>query len=182
MRKTATVLIGLVSLLAVVGCSAKTDKTGGSVYIYVSTIPVVPGGVSVNASTGFLTIDSINIQSRPKDPTATTSDLQNVELRTVEVTYSRVDGGTRVPTSLVRGIFGVVPVDGILTINNLAVVTPDQFDNPPLSDLLFANGGFDSETGKQNITLQLTMRFFGRTLAGDDVATDSIHFDVVFQQ
>ena len=81
-----------------------------------------------------------------------------------------------------RGVFGNVPVDGVLTLNDLPVVTPDQFNNTPLSDLLFVNGGFDRETGRQSIVLRLTMRFFGRTLAGDDVATDSIRFDVSFLQ
>jgi hypothetical protein len=185
MHKTVATLIGVVAMVAVLGCSSSVDKTDGTVFIFVSTIPTLPGSISVNdtaAGTGFLTLNSLSIQSRAKDPNAVTSALQNVELRTYEVVYSRVDGGTRLPTPLVRGVFGSVPVDGVLTLNDLPVVTPDQFNNTPLSDLLFVNGGFDRETGRQSIVLRLTMRFFGRTLAGDDVATDSIRFDVSFLQ
>ena len=36
----------------------------------------------------------------------------NVEIVSYEVTYSRADRGTRVPTKFVRGLFGVVPAGG----------------------------------------------------------------------
>ena len=95
MHKTVATLIGVVAMVAVLGCSSSVDKTDGTVFIFVSTIPTLPGSISVNdtaAGTGFLTINSLSIQSRAKDPNAVTSALQNVELRTYEVVYSRVDG------------------------------------------------------------------------------------------
>ena len=139
----------------------------------------LPARVSVNSTT-LLTIDSIDIHNLPKDPAGTTSDLQNVEMRSYEVRYARADTGTRVPTPLVQSIFGVAPVGGNITYNNLVVMKAEQLDNPPLTDLLFANGETDSETGSRVISITFTIRFFGRTLAGDDVATAPISFDVEF--
>jgi hypothetical protein len=55
-----------------------------------------------------------------------------------------------------------------------------QFNNPPLSDLLVSGGGIDTETGSQVISLEITMRFFGETITGDEVATAPIRFVVEF--
>ena len=76
MHKTVATLIGVVAMVAVLGCSSSVDKTDGTVFIFVSTIPTLPGSISVNdtaAGTGFLTINSLSIQSRAKDPNAVTS-------------------------------------------------------------------------------------------------------------
>jgi hypothetical protein len=59
-------------------------------------------------------------------------------------------------------------------------MSAEQLLNPPLSDLLIENGGIDSETGSPIITLELRVRFFGRTISGQDVATAPIRFDVEF--
>lgn len=181
MRKTAAILIGLIVLAAVAGCEGRTDKSAGTVILSVSDFNGLPVAASVNAQ-GFLSIDTLTIQNLPKNPAEPTSSLMNVEMRSYEVVYSRVDGGTRVPTSLVRSIFGVAPVGGNIVYDNLPVAGSEQFDNPPLSDLRFINGGTDSETGRQVIILKLTIRFFGRTLTGDEVATAPIRFDVEFGQ
>jgi hypothetical protein len=104
----------------------------------------------------------------------------NVEMRSYEVVYTRLDTGTRVPTPLVRSIFGVAPVNGNIIYDNLPLMAGEQLTNPPLEDLLVVNGGIDSETGGRSITLELRVTFFGRTLTGDNVATAPIRFDVEF--
>ena len=181
MHKTAVTLIGALAMVATLGCQGRTDKSSGTVILSVSDFDGLPISASVNAG-GFLQVGTIVIQNIPKDPNATTSSLMNVEMRSYEVVYSRVDGGTRVPTPLVRSVLGVAPVGGAVTYSNLPVAGAEQFNNPPLSDLLFINGGFDRETGRQVIILKLTVRFFGRTLTGDEVATEPIRFDVEFGQ
>ena len=181
MHKTAATLIGVIALVAILGCEGRTDKSEGTVILSVSDFDELPIAASVNAG-GFLQIGSIVIQNIPKDPGTATSSLMNVEMRSYEVVYSRIDGGTQVPTPLVRSVFGVAPVNGSVTYDNLPVAGSEQFDNAPLSDLLFVNGGFDRETGRQVIILKLAVRFFGRTLTGDEVATAPIRFDVEFGQ
>ena len=45
-----------------------------------------------------------------------------------------------------------------------------------LEDLLFANGGFDQETGSRTISLNARLRFFGRTLSGKAVESGPAYF------
>lgn len=181
MHKKATTLLVVVALAAVLGCEGRTDKSEGTVVLSVSDFDGLPVTASVNAQ-DFLQIGEITIQNIPKNPNAGTSELMNVEMRSYEVVFSRVDAGTRVPTPFVRSLFGVAPVNGTVDYNNLPVAGSEQFRNPPLSDLLVQNGGFDQETGNQVIILKLTVRFFGRTLTGDEVSTAPIRFDVEFRR
>jgi hypothetical protein len=182
MKRTTAILaaVALSSMLLLGACSSdRVERDEGSVLLSVSDFDGLPVRASVNSSS-LLQIGSIVIQNIPKDPNAPSSDLQNVEMRSYEVVYTRADAGTRTPTPLVRAIFGVAPVGGTVTYDNLPVATAEQLLNPPLSDLLVENGGIDSETGSQVINLELRVRFFGRTISGNDVATQPIRFDVEF--
>lgn len=170
--------------LAVAGCSSgnRVDETEGGVLLSVTDFDGLPTSVGVNGL-GFppaVVIGEIVIENLPKDPNGETSDLMNVEMRSYEVVYTRIDTGTRTPTPLVTSIFGVAPVGGQITYDNLPILTAEQLTNPPLEDLLVINGGIDSETGGRVIRLELRVRFFGRTLTGDDVATAPIFFDIEF--
>ena len=172
----AVLMVGLLS------CEARTDRTDtGGVLLTVSdyelgniTIPV-----SVNGSL-FVQAESLTIQNIVLDSGSATSALMDVELKSYQVRYRRVDSGTRTPRPLVDGIFGNVPQGGTDTINNLTLMGPDQLRNTPLSDLLAINGGFDKETGSPIIKLELEITFFGRTLSGDDVSTNPVRFALDF--
>lgn len=177
--KTLSFLMAVALLLG--ACEGSTDKVdGGGVILSVSDFDGLPIRSFVNSAGGILQVGEFVIENVPKNPTGVTSSLMNVELRSYEVAYSRADSGTRLPPQMVSGIFGVVPVDGTLTIENLDVMGTDQFFNAPLSDLLFENGGFDKETGSDVIQLNLRVRFFGRTLSGDPVETGPATFTVEF--
>lgn len=182
-RPIAAALLALALVPALLaGCSARVDETEGGVILTVTDFDGLPQQASVNGL-GFpplLTLEEITIENLPKDPNGNTSDLMNVEMQSYEVVYRRVDTGTRVPTPLVRSIFGVAPVNGQIVYENLPLMGTEQITNPPLEDLLVVNGGIDSETGGRSITLELQVRFFGRTLTGDNVATAPIRFDVEF--
>jgi hypothetical protein len=183
MRRTSTVLVALAALaVSIAGCSSRVDRSEGGVILSVSDFDGLPTVVSVNAL-GFppvLTVDQITIDNIPKDPNGATSDLMNVEMESYEVVFTRIDTGTRVPTPRVAAIFGVAPVGGNIIYDNLPLMTSEQLRNPPLEDLLVVNGGIDSETGGRAIALEIRLRFFGRTLTGDHVATAPVRFDVEF--
>ncbi|NNC39542.1 MAG: hypothetical protein HKN95_02525 [Acidimicrobiia bacterium] len=176
----ATKLIALVLLAAtVVGCSGRADRTdGGGVLLSISDFDGLPISFSVNSSDGFLQVGEIQVTSVIKNPDVAGSVLMNVEIESYEVSYSRGDTGTKVPPIFVRGLFGVVPAGGVFTVENLPVLAPEQFNVSPISDLLFANGGFDKETGSRQIVLNFHIRFFGRTLSGDAVQTAPASFTV----
>jgi hypothetical protein len=178
MRKTAVLLTILFALFAA-GCESRTDRSEGGVLLSISDFDELPVSASVNGAQ-LLQAGEIVIQNIPKNAGGDTSSLMNVELRSYEVIYTRTDAGTRVPTPFVRSLFGVIPVNGSSTQVDIPLMGSEQFSNPPLSDLLFVNGGFDRETGRQVIIMKLTIRFFGRTLTGDEVATPPASFDVEF--
>lgn len=175
MKRTVSLLILVVLALVAGSCRSRTDTSEGSVILTVSDFDGLPSGVSVSGG-GPTTIGEITIRNIPKDPNGDTSELQSVELRAYEVRYARRDTGTRVPPPFVQSIFSLIPVNGTVTITNLQFLTLNQLNSPPLSDL--GDTGVDRETGSQVVVLNVSMRFFGRTLAGDDVATDPASFTV----
>lgn len=164
----------LLVLLALGGCRGRIDRTEGTVLLTVSDFDQLPTRVSVAG--GPYDIGSVIIRNIAKDPSGTTSALQNVELRSYEVTFTRRDTGRTVPPSLVQSIFGLIDVGGTTTLNNLPFFTDNQLRNSPLLEL--GTTGADKETGSEVIVLNVTMRFFGRTLAGDNVATDPASFTI----
>lgn len=178
-------VLAVVSMVAGCGSTRTGGTASGGVLLSVTDFDGLPVAVSVNSAvaTGvFPNIGTLNIQSILRNPSARTSDLMNVELQSFEIVYTRIDSGSRVPTTLVRSIFGVVPVAGSFTVNNLPIATSEQLTNAPLSDLLFENGGFDRETGSEVITMNLRLRFFGRTISGEAIETEPVNFSIEFQR
>jgi hypothetical protein len=183
MRKTMrTISISMLVLCAVLlGCNQRTDRDAGSVILTVTAFDGLPIRVALN-SMDLVQVEELTLANIPKDPNGITSDLQNIELQTYEVTFTRADTGSRTPPARVNGIFGNVPVNGEDTIMNLDVMGIDQLANPPLSDLLFQNGGFDTETGSAVIQLNVNLRFFGRTLSGDNISSNTVSWLIEFVQ
>jgi hypothetical protein len=163
--------------VAVTSCRSRTDRSEGTVVLSVSHFNGLP--VTVSASSGPFQIDQVTLRSFFKDPSIaspTGHDLEGIELRNYEVTYRRRDTGTRTPPPSVQGIFGLVPPLGTLDLFNLPFLTSDQTGNQPLKDLIAT--GRDSETGTAVITLDVTLRFFGRTLSGDEIASEPATFTI----
>lgn len=169
-------LVGLALLLA--SCRGRTDRSEGSVILSVTDFNGLP--VQVSTTNGPFSIDSITLRNIPKNPGATTSDLQGIELKSFEVRYTRRDTGTRTPPLLVQPIFSLVTVGGFAFLSNVPFLTTDQIRNLPLDDL--RRRGVDSETGSAVIVLTVSIRFFGRTLSGDDIASDPASFNIEVRQ
>lgn len=179
-QAAALVALLLAGAVALSGCRERTDKThGGGVLLSVSDFDGLPLRVSVNGTT-LVQIEELTIQNVVKAPGQATSPVMNVEMDSYEVTFTRADTGTRLPPPYVRHIFGVAPVGGEIVYENLPVMSLEQLRNPPLSDLLVENGGFDKETLSSLIILNIEMRFFGRTLAGREVESEPFRFTVEF--
>jgi hypothetical protein len=177
MTRKATLCLMLVLITALAGCRERTDRREGTVVLSISDFDGLP--LVLSASDPIVQVDEIILRNIAKDPTGTTSDLQSIELRSYEVRFVRRDTGRTVPPPLVQGIFGLVPVGGNTTLNNLPVLMADQLLNPPLRDL--ARTGVDPETGSSVVLLDAYMRFFGRTLSGDDIVSDPARFTLEFR-
>jgi hypothetical protein len=161
------------SLVAVAGCRSRTDRSEGTVILSVTDFNGLPSVLSLGSG-GPFQIDRVTLRNFAKDPLGTTGDLQTIELRSYEITYRRRDTGTRVPPPDVEGIFGTVTVNGAKDIINFPILTSNQLLSQPLKDL--GQFGIDRETGTAVIVLDVTLRFFGRTLSGDDVASQPATF------
>jgi hypothetical protein len=175
--KTQRILLFLLIAMtvAVTSCRSRTDRSAGTVVLSVSHFNGLP--VTVSASSGPFQIDQVTLRSFFKDPSIaspTGHDLEGIELRNYEVTYRRRDTGTRVPPPISARIFGTVPAGGTFNISNLPFFTNDQLLSLPLSDL--TNFGRDSETGSAIIVLDVSFRIFGRTVTGNDVASQTATF------
>lgn len=179
----AILLLLIVPALAVASCRERTDRSEGTVLLTVSDFDGLPAAVSINSEINAtdrvpFSIGSLTLRNVAKDPspTAPTSALQDIEIRSYEVTFRRRDSGTRVPPPFVQGLFGVVRVNSDLIVNNLNFLLISQVAEQPLRDL--RDFGVDRETGTTVVALDVSMRFFGRTLSGDDVASEPATFTI----
>lgn len=181
---TSAALLILVATLGLAGCSGDSGKVdSGGVSLVISNFDGLPSvvGMEQAAAAGLITVDSITLASIIQNPDLGTTDLQTVRLRSYEVAFTRADTGTRLPTPLVEGLISTVSPGGTTIYNNLPLMRSEQLLNPPLSDLLFVNGGADDETGSDIIKLNLRIRFFGRTLGGKDVVSAPQSFTIEFR-
>jgi len=181
--KTAMRLLSVGGLLlALVGCTSRTEKTdGGGVLLTISDFGTLPIVVSLNnGDADRFQIDEITIQNVPKELNGTTGPLMNVELSSYQITYARADTGTRVPPVQVGSIFGNVPVGGNNIINGLPFLNLQQLATQPFTDL--SARGTDSETGSAAVNMRIGIQFFGKTLSGQNVATQVASFSVQFVQ
>jgi hypothetical protein len=178
MTRKATVLVLLVLALSFAGCRSRSETSEGTVILSISNFTQLP--IQVSAKNGPYDIPTVTVSNIPKDPTGNTSSLQTIELRSYEVTYTRRDTGRRVPPPLVLATFGNISVGGQTTITNLHFLISDQLLNPPIGDLL--KNGVDSETGSAVIVMDVSIRFFGRTLAGDDIVSQTASFTIEVTQ
>ncbi|MDA8016974.1 MAG: hypothetical protein MPN21_05945 [Thermoanaerobaculia bacterium] len=167
----ATIRLVLVLLaLALWGCDEplqENDAGGIALTVEFQSAPTIVGVNDQNR----VTIGQMNIDSIAVNPDAGISSLMDVEISTMEVTYTRADTGTRVPVPYVVQLLGTVPADGTLTYSNIPVLGIEQMRAEPLSDLLFENGAVDKETGNDYIRLNVNVRVFGRTRGGEEVAS-----------
>ncbi len=179
MRKITLLLLIVLALFST-ACDERAQQTdSGGVILSLNLGTTFPFRVSVNNN------DALQLQlvlnNFVANPSGNSSSLMDIEIKTVEVIFTRADGGSLVPPAFVRNIAGTVPVGGSLNYN-ITVMTSEQMRNPPLSDLLFVNGGFDKETGSTNIKLDLNIRFFGETISGREVESQTAVQQIEFTQ
>lgn len=177
--KLTTRLLTLGTLVLLLGACSSGDISetdSGGVLLSISDFDGLPTFVDVSASGGVATIGTITVQNIAKNPSTGTSSLMNVEVQSIEFTYTRDDTGTRLPPKLIEYNFGVVPVDGTSVYDNQPFLRPAQFEAQPLKDL--ADFGRDTETNTTVVRMRVTLRVFGRTLSGDAVASTPASFTV----
>ena len=180
MKKAAWFPLLLVTAVALApGCTNKQGETEGPVFLTTS-LDLQPGFVNVGVALP-VQITTITIASHLKNPTQ--SDPQGfaaVTLESYSVHFHRTDGGTRVPPDQSLPVGVVVPSGGTATLTNFPVLPASQVQLSPFDQLLPFNGGFDRETGKAEIDMAFDITFFGHTVAGQRVQSETATGPLLF--
>jgi hypothetical protein len=181
MRKT--ILVGWAALAALAfagGCTNKQGTTEAPVFITVN-IELQPGFVNV-AVPAAVQIQTMTLESHEKDPTTVdTQGFSDTQVNSYTVSYTRTDGGTVVPPMQTFGCGVLVPHGGTATLTNFPVMYASMIQQTPFDQLLPFNGGIDRETGRQEIDLAFNITFFGMTVSGKRVQSETASGPLLFQ-
>lgn len=176
-------LFGCMALAALVftdGCSNSQGTTESPVFITVS-IDLQPGFINV-AVPAPVQINTMTLQSHAKDPTAVdTQGFSDVQINQYTVTFTRTDGGTVVPPPQTFGCGVLVPHDGNASLDNFPVLYASALQGAPFDQLFPYNGGIDRETGKNEIDMKFNITFYGQTVSGKRVQSDTASGLLTFQ-
>jgi hypothetical protein len=180
MNRIARVLALSLVPLAFVGCETQDEIDQGGVIVVISSFDLagIPAIMSVDAE--FPVVSSsdatITVNSRPRNAGQPTSQLMDVIIEGYEVSFTRGDTGTRVPPTLTEPIGGLAPTPGDFVLNGLILMRRQQFEEGPLRDL--RDFRIDTETQSSQVRLVWHLRFFGRTVSGELVTTNTISFNL----
>ena len=153
-------------------CTNKQGETEAPVFITVD-LQLQPGFVNVGVITP-VQVATIRLKSTLKNPSQ--SDPQgfaDVMCTSYTVHFKRNDGGTRVPPDQSFGCGILIPSGSTATLSNFPVLPASAIQASPFDQLLPFNGGFDRETGKSEIDTTFDITFFGNTVSGQRVQSET---------
>jgi hypothetical protein len=172
MKTNRLVLVAFcsVAVALMAGCSGSNHSADTDAPVYL-TVDITQGVADVPVNLGAdVVIPTMSIKSSAKSPGANLSGQDDVVLDEWVVTFRRTDGGT-VASSSWRNYYTVyVPNGGNAALNNYRIMPVESLSQAPLNQLFPENGGFDKETGKDNIRQELTISVYGKTIAGRKVS------------
>lgn len=170
----------LAALAAAAGCTNKQGETEAPVFITVD-LQDQPGFVNV-AEVAPVQVDTIILNSELKDPSAgDPQGFADTQINSYTVVFRRTDGGTLVPPVQTFGAGVVVPSGGSATMNNFPILPASAIQSSPFDQLLPFNGGFDRETGRDEIQTTFDITFFGMTVSGKRVQSETASGILLFR-
>lgn len=179
MKTNRLILVAFCSLAAALmaGCTGSNHSadTDAPVYLTVDITKFAPD-VPVN-SLGDVVVESMTFKSHAKG-TKPLSQQDDVVLDEWVVTFRRTDGGTATSPEWRNYDTVYVANGGTTSLDKYRIMPVEYLSQPPLNQLFPENGGFDKETGKNNIRQELTVSVYGKTIAGRKV---SLTFHVTVQ-
>ncbi|MGE5275432.1 MAG: hypothetical protein ACM3SU_00410 [Acidobacteriota bacterium] len=179
MKRAIRLSLVLLAALAA-ACTNKEGSTEAPVFITVD-ITLQPGfvDVSVPAPVQLQTINLASHLKNPNDPDP--QGFANVTLENYTVSFRRTDGGTKVPPVQTFGGGGLVPSGGTATLSNYPILHASAVQGSPFDQLLPFNGGIDRETGKTEIDTAFDLTFFGHTVSGFRVQSQTASGILIFR-
>ncbi len=174
MKRRVLIPAAVLAIALTPACTNKQGETEAPVYITVN-LQLQPGFVDVGTPAP-VQIQTIILTSKLKNPSQ--SDPQGFATTIIEgynVFFRRTDGGTLVPQPepLTFGAGVTVDAGGSATLNNFPVLPVSAIQQSPFDQLLPFNGGIDRETGKNEIQMAFDLTFFGHTVAGQRVQSET---------
>lgn len=179
MKKRVLFALALIALAAAPACTNDEAETEAPVSITVS-LELQPGFIDVGAPAP-IQIQQIELSSTLKNPTATDPQgFADTQINSYTVRFRRTDGGTRVPPTKTYGVGVVVPSGGTSILENFPILDASDLQLSPFDQLLPFNGGVDRETGRTQIAMTFDLTFFGRTVSGHRVQSETASGILVF--
>jgi hypothetical protein len=161
------------------GCTNPEGSTEAPVFITVD-LEEQPAFINI-ANVAPIQVDTINLNSELKNPDA--SDPQgfaDTQINRYVVTFTRTDGGTAVPPPQEFGCGVLVPSGGEGILENFPIMYQSALQQPPMDQLLPFNGGIDRETGRNEIDMAFNLTFYGRTVSGKRVQSQTASGILIF--
>jgi hypothetical protein len=173
MKRIAPVFVALALVTWSCGGSSTLDNTQAAVFLTVDLEEYIPD-IDICVTSTDVFIDSMTITSEAKNPGASLGSNQDVNLNRWVIRPYRTDGGTTASPEWTYDAAVYVPAGGNAQLSGYRVYPLEFFNEIPLAYLLPENGGFDPETGNDNIRQSLELQIFGETVSGKSVATEPI--------
>lgn len=178
MKKVLCVSVVLAALLSY-GCTNKQGETEAPVFITVD-LTLQPGFVNVGV-VAPIQVQTINLSSHLKNPTQLDPQhFADVTVQSYTVHFRRTDGGTVVPPDKTFGAGVLVPSGGTATLSNFPILASSDIQLSPFDQLLPFNGGIDRETRSNQIQMAYEITFFGHTVAGQRVKSETASGPLIF--
>jgi hypothetical protein len=172
MKTRILIAAAVLAIAAAPGCTNKEGESEAPVFITVS-LELQPGFVDV-ATPAPVQINTIVLASHLKNANQTDPQgFANTQVNSYTVRFRRTDGGTRVPPVKTFGAGILVPSGGTATLNNFPILDASDIQQAPFDQLLPFNGGVDRETGRNSIQMTFDLTFFGQTVSGHRVQSQT---------
>jgi hypothetical protein len=181
MKTKALIALTLVAVLAAAsGCTNPQGETEAPVFITVD-LEEQPGFINV-AVPAPVQVDTIILNSELKDPDASDPQgMADTQINRYTVSFTRTDGGTLVPPTQTFGAGVLVPSGGEATLENFPILYEAALQQSPFDQLLPFNGGIDRETGRDEIDTAFNLTFFGTTVSGKRVQSQTASGILIFR-
>jgi hypothetical protein len=162
-------------LLLGAGLTACTNKQGSSESPVFLTVDLTDqAGLTVIDPPRTITIPTMTVKSSLKNGAATDPQgFANVQLNQYTVVYRRADGGTIVPPVQTFAAGFLLPSGGTSTLTAFPILSQTAIQGPPFDQLFPFNGGVDRETGSNEIRMFYDVTFFGVTVSGQRVQSET---------
>jgi len=180
MNRFAKIVALSLAAVALFACEVQDKVDTGGVIIVISDYDLEGLPAVMSASGDFPIVGSsdatLTVRSQARNANASTSQLMDVIIEGYEVRFTRGDTGTAMPPTLTEPVGGLVPVNGTMTQNGLILLRQDQFEYGPIRDMRLT--GKDPETDSTVIRLVWHLKFYGHTISGERIETNTISFNL----